>query len=637
MKDFVSRLRRPKFILLHDLVMVPIAWLGAYWLRFNLDAIPAPYFDRALESLPVVILLQAISFSVFGMYRGVWRFASIPDLLRILKAVIVGALAILGALFAIYRLDDIPRSVLILYGLLLVLAVSGPRFIYRWLKDYQLAFGDSKRVLIVGAGSAGEALARDLLRTTSFGYQPVAFVDDSPRRQGQDLHGIPVKGKIDSIPQWTQNLDIDLILIAIPSARSSEMRRIVNICSSTDVTFRTLPTTQALVSGRVSVSAIRPVSIEDLLGRDPVALDWSEIRSAIGARAVLITGAGGSIGSELCRQVAKLKPERLILLENSEFNLYSIEMELRNTHPGVQLISRLGDVCDPVTVGFVFEQYKPQIVFHAAAYKHVPLLEPHPREAVRNNVLGTQTLADAANTFCAEQFVLISTDKAVNPANTMGASKRIAEMYCQALNTESNTRYSTVRFGNVLGSAGSVVPLFQRQIAGGGPVTVTHPEIERFFMTITEATQLILQAAAIGTGGDIFVLDMGAPVKIGYLAEQMIRLSGKEPDTDIQIAFTGLRPGEKLYEELFYESESLRPTGRSKILLAEHQTADLVRLRNSLNQMKSAVDHYNEAELMTQIRQLVPEHQFSEAATGPGNGQGVPTAGSNLIAFPSSQ
>ncbi|VAW89530.1 UDP-N-acetylglucosamine 4,6-dehydratase, partial [hydrothermal vent metagenome] len=425
--------------------------------------------------------------------------------------------------------------------------------------------------------------------------------------------GIPVLGSVHDIPDIVDGYQVDIIMIAIPSASSKQMRRIVELCEQTEVPFRTLPGMQDLVSGQSTLNELREVAIDDLLGRDPVQLDWEGINQGISGKTVLISGGGGSIGSELCRQVAKLGPAKLILFEKSEFNLYSIGCELKNDYPNLIFHSVLGDVCDVASVEHVLKMHTPEIIFHAAAYKHVPMLEYQVREAVRNNILGTRLMARSAANFGCETFVMISTDKAVNPANVMGASKRASEIYCQTLNSRVNTHYITVRFGNVLGSAGSVVPLFKEQIARGGPVTVTHPDITRFFMTIPEASQLILQAACMGEGGEIFVLDMGEPLKIGYLAEQMIHLSGKTPGEDIEIKYTGLRPGEKLYEELFYKQEDLMKTQHKKILQAHSTKSEWDEIESNMGILQKASDNFDENQVQAILHQLVPELSEQQA------------------------
>lgn len=601
-------LRNPSVAFLHDLLMIPLAWFGAYWLRFNLGTIPAEFLTPAINWLPVIVAVQAGAFVYFQLYRGHWRFASIPDLIRIVKAAVVGSLVILLAIFIVTRLYLVPRSVFPLYTVLLIGLLGFPRLVYRWLKDRRLYIGEGKRVLIVGAGRAGDMLVRDMFRDPSRALVPVGFADDKARKVGMDIQGVRVLGTTDSIPALVDRYEIDLIILALPSAQSNNMQRIVGLCEQAGVPFRTLPRVQDLVEGRVAIDALRDVGIDDLLGREPVTLDWDSIRRELCGKRVLITGGGGSIGSELCRQIARIGPESLVLLEQCEFNLFEIERELRKHHPQLALEACLGDVTDAVFVDQVMARYRPQVIFHAAAYKHVPMLEHQVRQAARNNVVGTRVLALAANRYAVEAFVMISTDKAVNPANVMGASKRVAEIFCQNLDRQSQTRFITVRFGNVLGSAGSVVPLFREQLRAGGPLTVTHPEMIRYFMTIPEACQLILQAGAMGRGGEIFVLDMGEPVKITYLAEQMIRLAGREPGKDIEIVYTGLRPGEKLFEELFHEKE-LSGTAHQKILLAQARPVDWEHLQQRMQRLEDACNAYDEPAIMALIRELVPEMQ----------------------------
>jgi FlaA1/EpsC-like NDP-sugar epimerase len=559
--------------------------------------------------LPVVLVLAGAFYWAFGLYRGVWRFASMPDLLRILKAVAATTLAVFGVLFVIDRGEHLPRSVPPLFFVFQLLLLAGPRLLYRWLKDHRLSLGSGTRVLIVGAGRAGEMLVRDMRRAGARQYEPVAFVDDKLRRQGADIHGVPIRGGTDRIPRLAHDLAIDLILLAIPSASATEMQHLVELCEETGKPFRTVPQLESLMTGQVRVSELRPVSIEDLLGRSPVTLDWDGLRAGLADRVVLVTGAGGSIGSELCRQVVAAGPRRLLLLDNTEYNLYRMEQEFAEHHPGLDLGRYLLDVGDRTGVDALFAREQPQIVFHAAAYKHVPLLEDQLRAAVRNNVVGTHIVADSAHRHGCERFVLISTDKAVNPANVMGATKRAAEILCQVLAERSETRFITVRFGNVLGSAGSVVPLFQRQIEQGGPVTVTDPDVERYFMTIPEACQLIMQAAVIGSGGEIFVLDMGESMKISAMADQMIRLSGFEPGRDIEIRYIGLRPGEKRFEELFYNAESLTETVHPKIQVARRERADAAAITRWLAGLEDCVQRCDTDVLAARLREVVPQWQ----------------------------
>ena len=613
MKQF-QRLRSPVTAFIHDLLMVPLAWFFAYWVRFDFSTIPPHYLNPAWQWLTLVVTVQVGLFIYYGLYRGDWRFASMPDMMRIIKAVFVGTLTCLVFITLITRLESIPRTVFPIYGVVLIGLLATPRFFYRWLKDRKLYLKDSKRVLVVGAGRAGEMLVRDALRDPNHSLYPVGFVDDQTKRLGMDIHGIRVLGTSDDIPRLTTELGVELILLAVPSANSAQLRRIVELCEQSAAPFRTLPCMADLVAGRVSINALREVSIEDLLGRDPVTLDLLAIRSELSGKCVLISGAGGSIGTELCRQVARLAPAKLVLLENSEYNLYRIESELRHNYPDIDLHAVLGSVTDAAAVNHLFKATRPDVIYHAAAYKHVPTLETQVREAVYNNVIGTRIMAQTADQHGVDAFVLISTDKAVNPANIMGASKRIAEIYCQNLNSQSDTRYATVRFGNVLDSTGSVVPLFRSQIEAGGPVTVTHPKMTRYFMTIPEACQLILQAEAMSKGSEIYVLDMGEPVKITYLAEQMIRLSGKEPGKDIQIIYTALRPGEKLFEELFHEKEKLVTTQHEKILLATHRPIAWDGLNKKMDAIKVACEQFDEAALLRLIDSLVPELQRPSTA-----------------------
>ena len=603
----ILRTRTAAFV--HDATMIPVAWFTAYWLRFNLDGIPAEFWQQALSMLPVVMVVQGGLFWYYGLYRGVWRFASMPDLVRILKATLGGVAVAAAVIFILTRLQGVPRSVFVLDAILLVLLLGGPRFVYRWIKDRRLYGQEVKNVLIVGAGQAGEMLVRDLLRDSLHAYRPVAFVDDATAKQGKDVHGIRVAGVCDDIPVLAAEIGVQLILIALPSANSRQMQRVVELCETTDLPFRVLPHMKDLVTGQVSLKELREVKIDDLLGRESVSLDWTAIKRVVRDSPILVTGGGGPIGSDLCRQVARLKPAHLVIFEQSEFNLYSMELELRRTFPGLRLTALLGDIYDQVAVEQMLRAHRPAVILHAAAYKHVPMLEHQLRVAVKNNVLGTRNLAALADRYGCATFVMISTDKAVNPANIMGMTKRVAEIYCQNLSARSSTHFITVRFGNVLGSAGSVIPLFQKQIADGGPVTVTHPEITRYFMTIPEAAQLILQAGTMGKGGEIFVLDMGEPVKISYLAEQLIRLSGKKPGEDIEIVYTGLRPGEKLYEELFHESEKLAGTTHPKILLANSRNMDFVQLEQVLDRLTSACAANDERQIYGLLSELVPEHQ----------------------------
>ena len=593
--------------LAHDLIMIPIAWLLAYWIRYKIGEYPDLLFERALHLLPAMLFIQGSTFFYFGLYRGVWRFASLPDLTRIVRAVVVSTAMAAVVIFFFTRLEYVPRSVFIIDAILLILLLGGTRVSYRLLKDHHLGKDQAERVLVVGAGSAGEGLVRDLLRMRPPAYLPVAFVDDDPAKQGQEIHGIRVVSAIDNTAIVAGQWDADLIMLALPSANSTQMRRIVELCEASGLPFRTLPKLQSLVSGKVSINEIREVQIEDLLGRAPVVLDRAQIINRLTDKVVLVTGGGGSIGSELCRQVTCVGIQRLIILDQSEYNLYSIEKELQHSRPDLQLVCELGDVCDEAGLVHLFKCYQPDVIFHAAAYKHVPMLENKVREAVRNNIIGSWNIARLADSYGCSDFVMVSTDKAVNPGNIMGATKRVAEIICQTLDERSTTRFITTRFGNVLGSAGSVVPLFRKQIQNGGPVTVTDENITRYFMTISEACRLILQTTVMGSGGEIFVLDMGEPVKVLYLAEQMIRLSGKIPGEDIKIEFTGLRPGEKLHEELFHTDEDLTDTSHKKVMLAMSRKTDWKTLSRVMDEFHQAVENFDTAALRSLLLKLVPE------------------------------
>lgn len=600
-------------IILHDLLMVALAWVLAILVRYNFQ--PDVIEFSVLYMLPVIVGVQGWVLWYYGLYRSIWRFTGMYDFALLLRSAILGTLAIALVLFILIRLDNVPRSSLLFYPFILIFLLGMPRLLYRLGYEHSLKFLlderlPPQRVLVLGAGTSGEMLVRDMLRRRHCSYVPMGFLDDQAQLWGGKVQGLPVLGKINQLTDVASELAIDLIIIAIPSATDDEMQHIVELCESCQIPFRILPKIEHLAASEAHLQALRHVAIEDLLGREKVALDWQIVQAKLTGKVVMVSGGGGSIGAELCRQIAQLQPAMLVILERSEFNLYQVEMQLKQfLQLNLQLC--LGDITDTVAVEHCLRQFKPQIIFHAAAYKHVPMLQFQAREAVRNNVIGTQILANYANFYQCETFVLISTDKAVHPTNVMGSSKRAAEIFCQSLNSRSTTRFVTVRFGNVLGSAGSVVPLFQMQINQGGPVTVTHPDISRYFMTIPEASQLILQAAAMGNGGEIFVLDMGKPVKIRYLAEQMIRLAGKIPDVDIPIVYTGLRPGEKLHEELFY-AEEVRKTTHSKILLASPVQYSWETLEAQLQALSEACHQYAEAEVMALLQQIVLSDEQSQ-------------------------
>jgi FlaA1/EpsC-like NDP-sugar epimerase len=593
----------------HDLLWIPVALGLAYWLRFDLGPIPEIYVHGLWTMLAIALPVQTAAFWLFGLYRGIWRFASVPDLMRILRAVWIGVGLSFLAYFLVGRLEGMPRSIMLLYPVMLTMGLTGPRLIYRWIKDrrFTMARDDVQRALILGAGRAGELLARDLLRDRKF--QPIAFLDDAAKNLGREVHGIRVIGSTDELEVQLERLAIDVVLVALARPTPGVMRRIVDVCAEKSVRCVTLPALEELPESQVGISQLREVRIEDLLGREAVSLDAAGVHTLLSGKRVLITGAGGSIGSELCRQVSRHGLELLLLLDSGEFNLYRIEREMAGRPAHGEIKALLGDVRDPVRMQSIFEEFRPHIVLHAAAYKQVPLVEANPVEGLTTNVFGTRVVADLARKHGVEKFLLVSTDKAVNPTNVMGASKRLAEIYCQAMNNRGATAFITTRFGNVLGSAGSVVPLFRRQIEKGGPVTVTHPEITRFFMTIPEAVSLTLQAAAMGGGGEIFVLEMGRPVKILDLAREMIRLSGHVPDKDIDIEFIGLRPGEKLHEELFHASENLLGTHHPNILLAQARETEWRVVQNGLVELATAGASHSVDVLQHLMQRLVPEYR----------------------------
>ena len=596
-------------VFLHDVLMIPVAWYLAYWLRFNLGTIPENSLQIATLMLPVMILCQSLSYVVFGLYRGIWRFASLYDFIRIGKSVYVGALIATLVIFVITGMEHVPRSVIPLYIILLFVLLGGNRALYRSLKDQRMRVSGGKRVLIIGAGESAQMLARDMLQHAQGEYLPVGMIDDDPDKLNREIHGIKVLGGFEDIPDVTRKQSVDLVVIAIPSLSSARMQHLVGICENAGTEFKTVPRLEDLISGQVTVSSIQEVSIEDLLGREKIELERAQMQAGLSGKVIMVTGGGGSIGTELCRQVAGFAPDALVVFERNEFNLYRVQSELENRYPQLNLLSVLGDVCDRQVLENVTQRYRPDMVFHAAAYKHVPILQAHPAEAVKNNITGTRIAAEAASRFNCDKFVFISTDKAVNPTSILGSTKRTGEIYCEGMNTVSSTRFITVRFGNVLGSDGSVVPLFREQIKAGGPLTVTHPDMTRYFMTIREACQLILQASVVEQEGGIYVLDMGDPVRIDYLAEQMIRLSGKTPGADIEIQYVGLRPGEKLYEELFYDDEIKETTANNKVFRARHVPADWRRVKQMIDRLEQSLVSAEAREIKRLLAELVPQYK----------------------------
>jgi len=591
----------------HDVFAAAACWLAAYQLRFNFE-VSDFYTSPMFRDLVWILPLQAFLSWRSGLYRGLWRYASLTDLRRILVAAGLGALGV-ALVVVLFRLSYVPRSVVVMYPILLAAVMSGSRIAYRAWKEGRigrLSAADSKRVIVLGAGTAGANLLKSLGRSPEWTF--VGLLDDDPNRHGRDIDGVKVLGPLGALPEIVAGMDVDQAIIAMPGATHAARRRAMELCGSAGIPAMTVPSYEDLMSGRVSYSQVRPVELDDLLGRDPVALDSAGLREWLHGKTVMVTGAGGSIGTELCRQLARFDPAKLVLFEANELALYQIEQEFQVRMPGVAIACVIGDVKDAARLAQTIQTFRPSVMFHAAAYKHVPLMEDmNAWEAIRNNALGTWRVAQAAMGNGVEKLVLVSTDKAVNPTNVMGASKRLAELLCQSL-AEERTRIVMVRFGNVLGSTGSVIPKFREQIERGGPITVTHPEITRYFMSIPEAAQLVLQAGLMGQGGEIFVLDMGEPVKIVDLARDMIRLSGFRDD-GIQIAFTGLRRGEKLYEELLADNEHTLATSHPKVrALRALSSPDAAWVREALAWLEAPQALEDDA-VRTMLARLVPEYR----------------------------
>ncbi|MFC1868088.1 polysaccharide biosynthesis protein [Thermodesulfobacteriota bacterium] len=614
-------------IFIFDVILVAFAWYFAHLLRFNFS-IQQDTFYTLKRILPLIIIIKIMTFFLFDLYQGMWRYTSLTDLVSILKATSVASIIIILMTIFVHRFSGFSRSIFIIdWGLTLFL-IAGSRVgirLYFWLGAgdesarlggrgfFSSLFGHNrkgKKLLIIGAGDCGEKISREIHDNPHLGYQVMGFIDDDPLKTDRRIHGIPVLGNREELKYFSKHLDAEELLIAMPSVSSKDMRNIVVRCEESGVPFKTVPGMGELIDGRVTVKAIRDVSYRDLLGREPVNLSDEQIGGCLKGKRILITGAGGSIGSELCRQVCRYSPESVILYERAESPLYEIELELKENFQYVKIVPMLADILDIIQLEMVFEEKKPHVVFHAAAYKHVPMLELNPWEAVSNNVIGTRNVIEIAREFNVERFVLVSTDKAVRPANVMGASKRLAELLVQGQNgcEVSDTKFITVRFGNVVGSVGSVVPLFKRQIEKGGPVTVTDPEITRYFMTIPEASQLILQAGSMGNGGEIFILDMGIPIKIADMAEDLIRLSGFEPHTDIEIKYIGLRPGEKLSEELITEDEGIVETSHEKIMVLRGQACEMDVLNGKLEHITELMIKQDGEGIKTALRDMLPEY-----------------------------
>jgi FlaA1/EpsC-like NDP-sugar epimerase len=630
-----NNFRNPRivFAFLYDSIIAALSFWFALGLRFetlNINRYPTVSLGKFFIMSEAILLL---SFLVNGLYRGVWRFSSTHDLMRVIKASGVGVVFSLVACFLLNRLEGVPRSMFFIQFLILVVGLGGGRFFYRFLKERTVMRAmlggmdeDIKKVLIVGAGRAGEKLVRDIYSTPALKLKVVGFVDDDKYKKNAVIHNVKIFGGTEMIPKIVADFEVDKIFIAIPSATGDEVKYIVKFCKETNAEIKILPKMDQLLSVQVEISLLRNLKIEDLLGREQIQLDTAHLNAMLNDKIILVTGAGGSIGSELCFQIAKFQPRFIVMADACELFMYELEMKFKETHPDIAFYPKMIDVRNASKINDLFEMYKPQIVFHAAAYKHVPMMEYNPAEAIETNVLGTKIVAEAALRHHTEKFIMISTDKAVNPTNVMGASKRIAEMVVtdiskRSQNENMGTKFISVRFGNVLGSNGSVIPLFTKQIEERRDVTVTHPDIIRYFMSIPEACQLVLQAGSMGLGGEIFVLDMGEPVKIVDLAREMIRLAGLEVDRDIKIVFTGLRPGEKLFEELFSDKEAYEFTHHGKIRKALFRKLDDSfedNLERLLNQESAEPDI-----VVYLIKDLVPEFTHFRLKDAESNGNMV--------------
>jgi FlaA1/EpsC-like NDP-sugar epimerase len=604
------------FQVILDIGIVNLAWVLALVLRYD-GRIPVSYFQHWWVIASVVTVIRIATFIIFRLYQSLWSYSSVPEFFLVVKAVTISTLIIWAMALGSQQMGILPfptpKAFGIIDWMLTVLLLGGLRFAIRFRREWVISRLNAKnavkkRLLIVGAGAAGSSIICEVFKELSAGYLPIGFVDDDPIKQGHHLHGVPILGTRKDIPRFIKQYEIEEVIIALPSASKRDIREILDICQQEAVHVRMIPPVTEIINGTVSIKQLRDVAVEDLLGREPVNVDLAEIAGYLKKERVLITGAGGSIGSELCRQVAGFKPEMLLLLGRGENSIFEIDQELAYNFPGLLKIPIIGDIRDREKMIEVFKIYRPTVVFHAAAHKHVPLMEQAPDEAVKNNVFGTKVLAELADEYGCKRFVLISTDKAVNPTSVMGVTKRVAELIIQDLNNRSLTNYIAVRFGNVLGSRGSVVPFFQKQIARGGPVTITDPEMTRFFMTIPEAVQLVIQAGAFGRGGEIFILDMGEPVKILDLAKELIRLSGFIPGKDIKIEFSGIRPGEKITEELLTLDEGVGATRHERIFTTRTKVVDGNLLNERLAKLKENLGK-EQFLILAGLQSIVSEYQ----------------------------
>ncbi len=605
-------------MLIADAVLISFAYYLAHYIRFD-GKIPEGHLASWSLTATWIILIKLVSLFIFDLYRGMWRYASIHDMINLLKACLISSTIIMAVILIVFRFQGFSRGVFIIDFILTLLILGGFRMSVRlyytqsFAGKHAMFMGKAqsniKKILIVGAGSMGESLLREISRNSKIYYEVAGFIDDDPFKINHKIHGIPILGVLQDIEEIVNQYAVDEIIIAISSASAIQMRRILNLCKSTDIPFKTMPNMQELLEGRVNLSTIRDVRYEDLLGREPVCLDMKQIGGYLTNKNVMVTGGAGSIGSELCMQVAQFNPEKLIIVDQSESGLYDMELGLLANFPGLKIASVLTSVQKDKFMKRIFEKQKPDVVFHAAAYKHVPMMELHPWEAVFNNVIGTRNILRLCHENKIDRFVLVSTDKSVRPTNIMGSAKRMAELLTQGYAAKNHARFMAVRFGNVVGSIGSVIPLFKKQIERGGPVTVTHPEVTRYFMTIPEACSLILQAGAIGEGGEIFILKMGVPVRIADMARDMITLSGYEPGRDIDIEYVGLRPGEKLYEELVTFGEDILRTGHEDIMvLNAKDDKPLEEINTCLETLAELAQNGDVTGIKKQFKKIVPEY-----------------------------
>jgi FlaA1/EpsC-like NDP-sugar epimerase len=609
-KYLIHKFRRPLIIMLH-IIFIVSAYIAAFYLRFDFN-LDKNYYHLILKTLPLLIITKLLFFYFFDLFSGLWRYVSTHDLWDIILANIISSVAFFLAVVFHHSLIGYPRSVFIIDFMICTILIAGVRFFTRLIRE---GFTDDlsvkkKNAIIIGAGQAGVAVLRECQSNPSAGLNVVGFIDDDPAKKGRSVYGIKILGGKKFIPEAVLKYDAEEIILAIPSVKGEVIRDILSYCEMSNAKIKIIPSLDKIISGRLEVKP-REVKPEDLLGRESVKIDEKEISSYLKNKRVLVTGGGGSIGAELARQIVRFSPEMIILLDNHENYLYYLGVEFTTKHPKLKYKTVVGDIKDIGMLKHVFSEYKPQVIFHAAAHKHVPMMEENASAAVKNNISGTLNVLYAAHHYKAERFVLISTDKAVNPTNVMGATKRIAEMILQAKAKVSKTKFMAVRFGNVLGSTGSVIPLFKKQIEEGGPITVTHPDVKRYFMSIPEAAQLVLQAGAMGTGGEIFILDMGEQIKIIDIAKNLVALSGLKLNSDIMIKFTGLRRGEKLYEEILLDKEKDKVTKNNKIFISQPEYFDPAKIRKEVKHLARLANKMDDKKVIQKLREMVPNYTIA--------------------------